>query len=246
MSKNHRLEPNEVTFRPSSAEATSSSGLGPRHSGRPALGVAVAFVAIVVGALLAAVLRGPASHLPTPPAASLAMRASSRLHLSPLPPVPMPGFRLADQYGTALTSRSFGRRAVLFVFLDKESERDDASIAKMLEDTNAQLGTTRARVWLVGVDIAKPGSAPSRLSKLRLVNWRLLTGGPGPITKLLNDLGMDFQEVDDDLQKGEVPAIFAAPGDSERYSAQLEATIDAKSADDEARAVASLLRSLLG
>ena len=147
-----------------------------------------AFGVIVLGAV-------PMAAAQTTPGASTILAQAIDGDSSPIN-IPAPGFTLTDQHGRTVTLSSLRGKVVLLTFLDPVCVTDCPLIAQEFRQAGQLLGTSRAKVDLVAVDVnplynelAYTRQFDQQEGLASLTDWHYLTSSPARLRAVYKAYG---------------------------------------------------------
>ena len=147
-----------------------------------------AFGVIVLGAV-------PMAAAQTTPGASPILAQAIDGDSSPIN-IPAPGFTLTDQHGRTVTLSSLRGKVVLLTFLDPVCVTDCPLIAQEFRQAGQLLGTSRAKVDLVAVDVnplynelAYTQQFDQQEGLASLTDWHYLTSSPARLRAVYKAYG---------------------------------------------------------
>ncbi len=151
-----------------------------------------AFGVIVLGAV-------PMAAAQTTPGASTILAQAIDGDSSPIN-IPAPGFTLTDQHGRTVTLSSLRGKVVLLTFLDPVCVTDCPLIAQEFRQAGQLLGTSRAKVDLVAVDVnplynelAYTQQFDQQEGLASLTDWHYLTSSPARLRAVYKAYGQPAQ-----------------------------------------------------
>ena len=151
-----------------------------------------AFGVIVLGAV-------PMAAAQTTPGASTILAQAIDGDSSPIN-IPAPGFTLTDQHGRTVTLSSLRGKVVLLTFLDPVCVTDCPLIAQEFRQAGQLLGTSRAKVDLVAVDVnplynelAYTQQFDQQEGLTSLTDWHYLTSSPARLREVYKAYGQPAQ-----------------------------------------------------
>lgn len=160
-----------------------------RAGGRAVVGSLAVVLAVVVPAVIAIGLAGPAD--------SAAVAADSKGGLVTVSSRPAPQFALVDQRGTPVSTRSLRGKVVLVTFLDPVCTSDCPLIANQLAIADRALGDLAKRVEIVAVDsnpmfhhVADVAAFTDSHGLAGLANWHFLCGPAQATQSVLTSYGI--------------------------------------------------------
>jgi len=168
---------------------------------------AAAFGVIVLGAV-------PMAAAQTTPGASTILAQAIDGDSSPIN-IPAPGFTLTDQHGRTVTLSGLRGKVVLLTFLDPVCVTDCPLIAQEFRQAGQLLGTSRAKVDLVAVDVnplyselAYTRQFDQQEGLASLTDWHYLTSSPARLRAVYKAYGQPAQTLPAGAMLGHTDIAF--------------------------------------
>ena len=166
-----------------------------------------AFGVIVLGAV-------PMAAAQTTPGASTILAQAIDGDSSPIN-IPAPGFTLTDQHGRTVTLSGLRGKVVLLTFLDPVCVTDCPLIAQEFRQAGQLLGTSRAKVDLVAVDVnplynelAYTRQFDQQEGLASLTDWHYLTSSPARLRAVYKAYGQPAETLPAGAMLGHTDIAF--------------------------------------